>query len=97
MRPHNLNSHNMRTFEIPGIGGIQLAPDTDEHRLFFEPNKEIFLYNSFLDCVSKINYILELTEHEANEIRKAAHKTSIDKKYSYAERAKKVFSVLENL
>lgn len=34
MRPHNLNSHNMRTFEIPGIGGIQVAPFTKEHREF---------------------------------------------------------------
>jgi hypothetical protein len=31
MRPHNPDSHNMRSFEIPGVGGVQLAPDTCDH------------------------------------------------------------------
>lgn len=97
MRKHNLNSHNMRSFEIPGIGGIQLAPHTTELELFFEPNKEIFLYQSVEDCVNKINYLVQLSAQEANEIRLAARIACIEKKYSYAERAKQVLEVLENL
>ncbi len=44
MRPHNKDSHNMRSFEVPGIGGIMLAPATTEHRIFFSDGKEAFLF-----------------------------------------------------
>jgi spore maturation protein CgeB len=97
MRKHNINSHNMRSFEIPGIGGIQLAPYTTEHELFFEPNKEIFLYQSVEDCVKKINHLVQLSVQEANELRLAARLACIEKKYSYAERAKQVLEVLEDM
>ncbi|MCU4187144.1 glycosyltransferase [Acidiferrimicrobium sp. IK] len=34
LRPQNAHSHNMRSFEIPGAGGNQVAPATvDHHRL----------------------------------------------------------------
>jgi spore maturation protein CgeB len=97
MRKHNLNSHNMRSFEIPGIGGIQLAPQTTEHELFFEPSKEIFLYQSVADCVKKINYLVQLTVQEANEFRLAARLACVEKKYSYTDRATQVISVLKSL
>jgi spore maturation protein CgeB len=32
-RPHNEGSHNMRTFEVPAVGGIELAPDSKEHSI----------------------------------------------------------------
>ena len=36
MRPHNLDSHNMRSIEVPAVGGIGLFPDTPDHERFFE-------------------------------------------------------------
>lgn len=89
-REHNEGSHNMRTFEIPAIGGIQLAPDTIEHRGYFEQEKEIFLYNNMLDCLNQINKILGLSSNQVALIKLAARKHSIDSEYSYEERAKKV-------
>lgn len=97
MRVHNLQSHNMRTFEIPGIGGIQLAPDTPEHQEFFTPDKEIFLYNSVQDAASQINKILQFSETQANLIRQQAHKAVISGKHTYAERAMEVKIALEEL
>lgn len=97
MRIHNLDSHNMRTFEIPGIGGIQLAPNTKEHRLFFEADKEIFLYNTIDECVSKINYLLSLTNEQANQYREFAREVCIKNKHSYKDRAIQVIEVLEKL
>ena len=41
-RQQNYNAHNMRSFEIPGIGGIMLAPWSEEHVRFFEPDREAF-------------------------------------------------------
>ena len=97
MRPHNLDSHNMRTFEIPGIGGIQLAPDTKEHRLFFESDKEIFLYNTVEECVTKINYLLSLTTQQANQYRSYAREACIKNKHSYKDRAQQVLELLKQL
>ena len=97
MRPHNLDSHNMRTFEVPGIGGIQLAPNTKEHRLFFEPDKEIFLYTTLEECVTKIDYLLSLTTEQANEFRVFAREAAINQKHSYKDRAVQVLQTLKTL
>ena len=97
MRIHNLDSHNMRTFEVPGIGGIQLAPDTKEHRLFFEADKEIFLYNTVEECVTKINYLLSLTNEQARQYRTYAREACIKNKHSYKDRAQQVMELLKKL
>jgi spore maturation protein CgeB len=97
MRVHNLDSHNMRTFEIPGIGGIQLAPKTKEHDLFFEADKEIFLYNTLDECINKINYLLSLTNEQANQYREFAREVCIKNKHSYKDRALQVMAILKTL
>lgn len=95
MRPHNMNSHNMRTFEIPAIGGIQLAPATVDHIKFFNVGKEIFTYSDIYDCTKKIKYLLSLSETDAQLIRKNAKEKSISAKYSYKERAEELFHILK--
>ncbi len=97
MRIHNENSHNMRTFEVPGIGGIQVAPFTNEHQLFFEEGKEIFLYKNLDECAFKINYLLSLTPIQANELRVFARDAAINKKHSYKDRAVQVLETLKVL
>lgn len=97
MRPHNLDSHNMRTFEVNGIGGIQLAPKTKEHQLYFENEKEIFLYENMEDCVAKINYLLSISTEQAIKFREFAREAAINKKHSYKDRAIQVMEVLEKL
>lgn len=97
MRIHNLDSHNMRSFEIPGIGGIQLAPNTKEHELFFEDGKEIFLYKNVNECVDKIIYLLTLSTTQANELRILSRNAASNKKYSYKDRAMQVLETLLTL
>lgn len=87
MRPHNENSHNMRSFEVPAVGGIQLAPDNEEHRSFFEDGKEIFLFNNVDECSEQIRYLLSLSATDADAIRSAARKRSLESGYSYKDRA----------
>ena len=55
MRIHNPDSHNMRSFEVPGVGGIMVAPDTKEHRIFFEVGKEIFYSLICLHVLALLN------------------------------------------
>lgn len=97
MRVHNLDSHNMRTFEVPGIGGIQLAPRTKEHELFFKEDKEIFLFNDAKNCKEKIDYLLNLSQEDANWIRTNARQAALNKKYSYKDRASFVLDKLNEL
>lgn len=97
MRPHNLDSHNMRTFEIAGIGGIQLAPDTPEHRFFFENGKEIYLYKNMEECQLIISSLLGLSKQEAFRIRENARSKSIISKYSYCERSLQVLNIINSL
>lgn len=94
MRPHNIMSHNMRTFEVPAIGGIQLAPHTIDHVTFFGVGKEIFTYTDVHDCIKKVKYILSLTDDEAQKIRQKAKEKSIQAKYSYKDRAEQLFRIL---
>lgn len=97
MRIHNEDSHNMRTFEVAGIGGIQLAPFTKEHNEFFENGKEIFLFKDSDECVTKINYLLSLSTTQANELRNFARAAAINKKYSYKDRTEQVLTTLKTL
>lgn len=87
MRPHNENSHNMRSFEIPGIGGIMLAPDTVEHRLFFTDGQEAFFFTGGEDAAEKAHHILSLNDRQAGAIRAAARERSLRDGYTYRQRA----------
>ncbi len=97
MRIHNLNSHNMRSFEIPGIGGIQLAPFTKDHNHFFEDGKEIFLFHKIEDCIKNINFLLQISSTEANKLRQASRNAITVKKNTYKDRSEQVISVLKSL
>lgn len=83
MRVHNLDSHNMRSIEIPGCGGIMLAPRTKDHEVLFEEGKEAFFYNDLMDLISKARMILELRHMDAMLLRKNAY-SRVENNYSYA-------------
>lgn len=97
MRPHNVDAHNMRSFEIPAIGGIQVAPDTPEHRKYFTEGKEIFLFNSLSNCIPLIRSLLDMSKTEADAIRIAARQRSVNDGYSYRDRAMQVNNILQNI
>ena len=94
MRIHNLNSHNMRSLEIPGHGGIQLAPRTVEHEMLFKEGKEVFLYNDVDDCVEQINELLSISFAESMEIRKMAQNTA-KSKHTYKQRSAQASEMFE--
>jgi len=97
MRRHNDDSHNMRSFEVPGVGGIMLAPDTAEHRLFFKDGEEVFLFSSIDDCVTKANAILSLSNEQAAIIRSNAHRRSISSGYAYKDRTGELLQYFQKL
>ncbi|HLY70249.1 MAG TPA: glycosyltransferase, partial [Puia sp.] len=97
MRIHNINSYNMRSFEIPAVGGIMIAPDTPEHRMFFENGKEAIFFKNSGECLEKINCVLDLTTDDANQIRNNARHRSISSGYSYKDRAKEFYEAVQTL
>lgn len=96
-RPHNIDSHNMRTFEIPAAGGIQLAPYSSEHLHFFKEKEEIFLYQNDEQMLQQIEYIMQLTVVQQQAIRAAARNRSLLSAYSYEHRATQVYHSLVNI
>ncbi|HWK05460.1 MAG TPA: glycosyltransferase [Puia sp.] len=97
MRVHNEDSHNMRSFEVPGIGGIMLAPATTEHKLFFKDGEEAFLFSGVGECAGKAKYILGLNKEESDKIRDRAHRRCIEDGYTYEQRVKNALGTLKSL
>ncbi len=97
MRPHNPDSHNMRTFEVPGVGGIMLAPRTREHLQFFEDGREAFFFSDITECIQRALDILAFTTPEALKVREAARTRSLESGYRYEDRARSVDSILKSL
>jgi spore maturation protein CgeB len=86
-RQHNIESHNQRTFEVPGAGGILLSPDNNDQRNYFEAEKEMYFYNNIDEMIEKINFILFLSDKKINNIRNSARERSLHSGYSYKDRA----------
>lgn len=93
-REHNAGSHNMRTFEIPAVGGVQLAPFSSEHADFFKENEEIFFYQSLQELEEKIKFLLHTPISDMEAIRTQARKRSLVSAYSYEARAMQVYETL---
>jgi spore maturation protein CgeB len=77
LRPHNLDSHNMRSFDVPGSGGIMLAPRTPDHQTYFTEFSEIFLFSDINEALRQIEFILNLNFSDRNKIRQAARLTAM--------------------
>ena len=60
LRPQNARSHNMRTFELVGAGGAQVAPRTDDHEKFLGDDTQTALFRS----EDELNAILHSDSHE---------------------------------
>ena len=96
-RPHNVGSHNMRTFEIPAIGGIMLAPDSPQHQAYFTDAKEAFFYSNKREMVELAERILSLSKEQANMVRKNARRRSVNDEHNYGGRAKFVVNTFATL
>jgi len=97
MRPHNPTTHNMRSFEAGGVGAIQLAPDTLDHKLYFQENAEIFLYTNLDSCCKQINLLMNKSNKDAANIRLGARERSIKSGYRYIDRSMQALKFLNDL
>lgn len=95
LRPQNKieDSHNMRTFEVPGYGGLLLGERTKEQLEYFEDKKEALFFSSD----EELKTILQLIKKNAeaiSAIKKNARLRAIDSNYDYYHRSKKMLDAI---
>lgn len=94
LRPHNHTTHNMRSFDIPGAGGVMLAPNTDDHERFFQNGKEVFLFKDVKDAFLRGQEILNMTFEERQLLRKAARTKALNE-HTYTHRVEALIKCFE--
>lgn len=93
-RPHNEGSHNLRTFEVPAVGGILLTPVSKEQREFFEENNEIFFYTDVDDLIGKCKWLTGREQPWIDNIRDKTRMKSVSADYSYKRRTRDLVKLL---
>lgn len=96
LRKQNLNenSHNMRTFEVPGYGGVLISQRTSEQLDFFDDGKEAIFFESVDELKDRFAYLLRKPS-VVESIKKAAISRSIRSGYSYNSRSQQLLKCLE--
>lgn len=85
LRPQNYGSHNMRTFEIPAMGGVMLTTRSNEQQKFFPDGRCSMMFDGDDEFIKKIQLLLS-SKLLRNQIRLNAIKAS--RYHSYDSRAK---------
>lgn len=88
-------SHNMRSFEVPGYGGVLIANRTEEQMYFFEDNKEAVYFDSMDELKDKLDY-LRKNPGKIDAIKSAALQRSKSSSYSYTDRSEELYRIFEN-
>lgn len=85
-----------RLFEVALAGGFQLVDDSlPESGRYFEPEREIVLFNSVADCVAKVKYYLD---HPAERLAIThAAQRRCQAEHLYAHRVETILSDLRDL
>lgn len=96
LRPQNIveSSHNMRTFEVPGYGGLLISERTEEQETFFEDGKEAVFFEGPEELKDKMTF-LGRNKSITNKIKQAGYNRSVSCKYSYNERSKQLLDFLQ--
>jgi spore maturation protein CgeB len=95
LRTHNEDSHNMRSFEIPAVGGIMVAPRTSEHLNFFRDGEEAFFYDTPDEIAYICKNITGWSKSIAMQVREQARIRSESSSYSYKDRSFECMSAFD--
>lgn len=91
--PHNCPGSNMRSFEIPGIGGVTCSTYTTDLAEYF-PDDAIFTFQTPRDLRAGIDRLLS-DPMRRTEIRQRSH--AIAQRHTYQVRAADLVALLEDL
>lgn len=93
LRPQNRYSHNMKTFEIPAMGGLMLTQRNSEQQIFFPENKASLMYKNMDELKSKI-MMVKKNPNKFNNIKKKGYYLS--KNFTYLKRSKFILNTIFN-
>ena len=93
MRPQNQKAHNMRSFEIPALGGFMLTDRTDAHLSIFEEGNEIACFEGVGELRDQV--IKYLSADTARKEMTMRAREKVRNNHSYAERAKAIIGIVE--
>ena len=85
LRDQCKNSHNMRTFEIPAMGGLMLTTRSKQQNFFFKEDKECLMFSGKKELQKKIKDIIK-NKKKIQELKDRAYLKS--RKHSYTNRSK---------
>ena len=91
LRDQNSDSHNMKTFEIPSMGGLLLTKKNKDQNNFFPNNFACIMYRNINEAKLAINSVVN-NHRKYKLIKNNAYK--IAKKHSYKERVKYILKTL---
>jgi spore maturation protein CgeB len=86
-----LNIINLRSFEIPMSGGLQICPYSKEIASYFEEGKEIVFYRSKSELIEKTKYYLADENEQLRKNMKKAARLRAEKDHTWFVRFKQVF------
>ena len=86
LRPQNARSHNMRTFELVGAGGTQVAPYTDDHQRFLGSDSRTVLFRTSRE-------LQDILRSDPTE--RAPRHPALLKRHTYTDRAQQLLNALK--
>lgn len=91
LREQNKTSHNMKTFEIPAMGGLLFTTRSQEQNFFFPENKASIMFGSIREFEKKILFLMN-NKKIVDRIRQKGFELS--RKHSYNNRAKYLLKLI---
>ena len=86
-----VNIVNLRSFEIPMSGGLQICSYCDELAEYFEEDKEIIFYRNNEELIDKARFYLKSENYKIRMKMKTAARRRAENDHTWFDRFKKVF------
>jgi hypothetical protein len=90
LRAQNVGAHNMRTFEIPAMGGMMLTTRSAEQASFFPENEASLMFEGKSELRARVESILR-GDHDTEALRRNA--LARVSQHTYLERARTLLEI----
>ena len=94
LREQNLTNHNLRTFEIPGAGGLSLSQYTAEQDRFFPRNQAALYFDTPTEAVDEVLAIRNDPDRRARMVEAAG---KIAQQHRFVDRARALLDAVSEL